>query len=185
MGGNINASSFILPYSPSEAGTSGIGWCPDDLACNNGESHFIEFDFGAEVIIEAVAVLRAGGSYVTHYNIEYAGSDRDYHCIGEGVSNEPVRQNYPKTCVLYLSLIKVFNGNSTCNLNIEPSHLDNPVIARFVRVNPLQWVGASVCLRMQLYGCTIKGMFNEYVLSFNLFCRVSDCWCSFTSSNRY
>ena len=92
LGRNINASSFIPPYLPSEVRTSGIGWCSDDLACNNEESHFIEFDFGAEVIIEAVAILRAGGSYVTHYNIEYAGSDGDYHCIGERVANEFVRR---------------------------------------------------------------------------------------------
>ena len=103
MGRNINATSFIPPYSPSEVRTSGIGWCSDDLACNNGESDFIEIDFGAEVIIEAVAVLRAGGSYVTHYNIKYAGSDRDYHCIGKGMSNESVRK-YDQLHVHYIYL---------------------------------------------------------------------------------
>ena len=84
---HITASSFIPPYSPSEARTSGIGWCSDDITCNNSsERQFIEVDFGAEVIIEAVAILRAGGGYVTHYSVEYAGSDRDYHCVSEQIT---------------------------------------------------------------------------------------------------
>ena len=52
----------------------------------------------------------------------------------------------------------MFDGNGTCNLSIEPSRFDDPLIARYVRVIPLQWVGGSVCLRMQLYGCTIEGV---------------------------
>ena len=85
----INASSFIPLHAPSEAITSGIGWCSDDLTCDNGESQFIEVDFGAEVIVEAIAILRAGGGYVTRYSVEYAPSDGDYHCISE---DETVRK---------------------------------------------------------------------------------------------
>ena len=85
----INASSFIPPHGPSEAITSGIGWCS---ACNNRESHFIEVDFGAEVVVEAIAILRAGGGYVTDYSVEFARSDGDYHCISEGIPNNIVRQ---------------------------------------------------------------------------------------------
>jgi len=89
----LNATSFIPPYSPSEARTSGIGWCSDDLTCNNNaERQFIEVDFGAEVIIEAVAILRVGGGYITHFSVEYAGSDEEYQCIRERISNESVRQ---------------------------------------------------------------------------------------------
>ena len=33
-----------------------------------------------------------------------------------------------------------------------------PVIAQFVRVIPVEWEGgASPCLRMELYGCYVKG----------------------------
>ena len=35
---------------------------------------------------------------------------------------------------------------------------NSPVVARYVRVIPIQWVGASACLRMELYGCTIEGV---------------------------
>jgi len=87
----INATSFIQPHLPSEARVSGIGWCSDTLACGSAEHQFIKVDFGAEVVVEAVAVLRAGGDYVTHYSVEYAGSDERYHCISERMSNETVR----------------------------------------------------------------------------------------------
>ena len=86
----LNSTSFIPPYSPSEARTSGIGWCTADLTCNNAERQFIEVDFGDEVIVEAVAILRAGGSYVTEFSVEYAGSDGDYHCISGLTTDESV-----------------------------------------------------------------------------------------------
>ena len=88
----INASSFIPPHEPDEVSTSRIGWCSDDPACDNGESQFIEVDFGAEVLIEAIAILRAGGGYVTHYSVEYAGSDEEYHCISERIPSNIVRR---------------------------------------------------------------------------------------------
>ena len=89
----INASSFIHPHVPSEVSTSGIGWCSDNPACDrNGGSQFIEVDFGAEVIVEAIGILRAGGGYVTHYSVEYASSDGDYHCISEGIPSNNVRR---------------------------------------------------------------------------------------------
>jgi len=49
------------------------------------------------------------------------------------------------------------NGSSCSLATKEPSDLDNPVVARYVRLIPVHWVGASACLRMEFYGCTIKG----------------------------
>ena len=56
----------------------------------------------------------------------------------------------------------MIKGNGTCNFNTEPSNFTNPVVARYVRVIPILWVGASVCLRMELYGCTIKGEARKF-----------------------
>ena len=100
LGNYINATSFIPPHLPSEATTSGIGWCSDDLACSSEERQVIEIDFGAEVTLEAVAILRAGGSYVTHYSVEYAKSNRDFQCISGQFTNESVRQ-YPFIIIVY------------------------------------------------------------------------------------
>ena len=104
----ITATSYIPPYSPSEARTSGIGWCSDDPTSNNAEKQYIEVDFGAEVIIEAVAILIGGRGYITHYSVEYAGLDKDFNCIWERISNDPVRlydmimssYSYAYVCIL-------------------------------------------------------------------------------------
>ena len=53
---------------------------------------------------------------------------------------------------------KVFSGVGSCALNNESSNFTNPVIARYMRVIPVQWAGFSACLRMELYGCTVKGI---------------------------
>ena len=56
---------------------------------------------------------------------------------------------------------------------MEPHNFTNPVAARFVRVIPIQWVGASVCLRMELFGCTVKGEVKK--------CKYTECnlWVAF------
>jgi len=101
----INATSFIQPHLPSEARVSGIGWCSDYLTCDSTERKFIEVDFGAEVVVEAVAVLRAGGGYVTHYSVEYAGSDRMYRSISERMSSDTVRHYIHCSYIIILSYI--------------------------------------------------------------------------------
>ena len=42
---------------------------------------------------------------------------------------------------------------------MEERHINftRPVIAQFVRIIPIQWVGVSICLTMEIYGCTIRG----------------------------
>ena len=52
----------------------------------------------------------------------------------------------------------MFNQNETCYWEAQQINFTAPVIARFVRVIPIQRVGISSCLKMELYGCTIKGM---------------------------
>ena len=59
--------------------------------CNSEETQFIEVDFGAEVIVEAIAILRVGGSCVKKYYIQYAGSDGEFYCATERSSNGTVR----------------------------------------------------------------------------------------------
>ena len=82
---------------------------------------------------------------------------------------------YVRVCML-LSSDKVFYENETCYLNEEPNNFTNPVMARYIRVIPIRWVGASACLRMQLYGCTVKGKATSSSLKFMISqCRVPDC----------
>ena len=82
---HITATSFTPPYYPNKAIISEIGWCSDDT-----ESQYIEVDFGAEVIVEAIAILRVGGSCVQKYYVQYARSDEEFHCATEKSSNNTV-----------------------------------------------------------------------------------------------
>ena len=52
---------------------------------------------------------------------------------------------------------QVLNGNRIRSLNLKTYNFTNPVTARYVRIIPVQWVGTSACLRMELFGCTVKG----------------------------
>lgn len=66
--------------------------------------------------------------------------------------------------IFYITLIlQIFDGVKTVdvckgNQDAEMKNFTYPVIARFVRIVPLEWEGGvSPCLRMELYGCYLKG----------------------------
>ena len=87
-----NASSTSPTYSPTQVVISGNGWCSDEMTCNIAidQDQYIEVDFNSEVVVEAILVLGTDNSLVTHYSVEYAGSDTEYHSINERTSNETV-----------------------------------------------------------------------------------------------
>ena len=94
---HISATSFTPSYYPNKARISEIGWCSNGTAMHNSkESQFIEVDFGAEVIVEAIAILSVGGSCVKKYYVQYAGSDGEFYCATEKSSNNTV-------IILYIS----------------------------------------------------------------------------------
>ena len=83
-------STASSTYSPIEVVISGDGWCSDEITCNIAKDQYIEVDFSSEVVVEAILVLEIEKSLVTHYSVEYAGSDGEYHQISERTSNESV-----------------------------------------------------------------------------------------------
>ncbi|XP_065900343.1 uncharacterized protein [Dysidea avara] len=139
LGTRVTSTSANEQYKPVKAIKSDIGWCSDYSQCSITQDEYIEIDFGAEVVVEAISILQAAGGYVTQYFVEYARSDRVFDCIREQFSNQII-----------------FAGNSVCGLEEETRNFSHPVLAQFVRVTPIQWEGASVCLRMELYGCFVK-----------------------------
>ena len=86
------ASSTSSTYSPTQVVISGNGWCSDGMTCNSAkdQDQYIEVDFNSEVVVEAILVLGIEKSLVTHYSVEYAGSNGEYHRIRERTSNETV-----------------------------------------------------------------------------------------------
>lgn len=50
-----------------------------------------------------------------------------------------------------VSYLKVIIGNSDRN-TAEGRILDEPIIARYVRIHPMTWNG-RICMRVELFGC--------------------------------
>ena len=62
------------------------------------------------------------------------------------VSIDNVKNHYP----FYL---QVFKANKDSD-SVVTNRLEVPILARFVRINPLAWNQlGSICLRLELYGC--------------------------------
>jgi len=87
----ITATSFDTSHPPSQARLSGSGWCSAN-ACNSQPGDvYLQIDFGAELVVEAVAVAsNSEGLYVTQYMLEYAGADGMYEYIKDEASNSTV-----------------------------------------------------------------------------------------------
>ena len=87
----ITSSSFVPNYPPSEVRMSGNGWCAWSMCTAGLESQYLQVDFGAAVVIEAIAIASVDDSlYVTKYYVEY-GLDIDHlYCAISKESNETV-----------------------------------------------------------------------------------------------
>nr|XP_061826788.1 venom prothrombin activator pseutarin-C non-catalytic subunit-like isoform X1 [Nerophis lumbriciformis] len=104
---------------------------------------FIQVDFQRPVVISQVATQGAKqlfhSQFVTNYSISYS-NDRRRWSVYKGESRYPV---------------KVFAGNQEA-YQTTTNTLFPPVIARFIRLHPLQWYSAAT-VRMEYYGCELDG----------------------------
>lgn len=55
-------------------------------------------------------------------------------------------------------VLQLFDGNSACTQTEQVQQFGTPVIARYVRIVPMEWVGPMICFKMELYGCFVRGM---------------------------
>ena len=58
---------------------------------------------------------------------------------------------------IQLCIVQLFDGNSACTQTEQVQQFGTPVIAQYIRVVPMDWVGPMVCCKMELYGCFVKG----------------------------
>ena len=74
----ITSSSSFPNYIPSEARMSGDGWCAESMCAVGSERQYLQVDFGAKLIVQAISIGNVNGSFhVSRYFIEY-GSDANY-----------------------------------------------------------------------------------------------------------
>ena len=59
-------------------------------------------------------------------------------------------------CTIYLQF---FDGNSPCAQSEQQRQLYTPVIAQYIRIIPLEWIGSIICFKMELYGCFVRGKY--------------------------
>lgn len=56
-----------------------------------------------------------------------------------------------------MHVIQLFDGNSACTQTEQVRQFGTPVIARYVRIIPMEWIGPMICFKMELYGCFVQG----------------------------
>ena len=77
----ITSSSFTPNHMPSEARMSGNGWCAESMCTVGSDSQYLQVDFGAEVVVEAIAINSVDNSYVTKYYVEYGSDVNQLYCV--------------------------------------------------------------------------------------------------------
>ena len=89
----ITSSSSIPNHLPSEARMSGNGWCAESMCNVVSERQYLQVDFGAEVVVEAISIgsVNNDSSHVTEYYVEYGSDVHQLHCVTSEESNGIVR----------------------------------------------------------------------------------------------
>ena len=83
----------MSPYPPSEARMSGDGWCAQSMCTVGSESQYLQVDFGAEVVVEAIAIGHVDTFYVTKYYVEYGSDLSLLQCVAPAEVSEDSRGN--------------------------------------------------------------------------------------------
>ena len=93
-------------HPPSEARMSGDGWCAQSMCTVGSESQYLQVDFGAEVVVEAIAIGRVDNTlYVTKYYVEYGSDLSQLQCVATAEVSEDSRENvsFDRTTVLAIT----------------------------------------------------------------------------------
>ena len=89
----IMSSSYMEHHTPSDARMSGNGWCAESICEveSDDHDHYIQVDFGAELVVEAIAIDDVeDNSYVTEYYVEYGIDANELYCVISEESNGSV-----------------------------------------------------------------------------------------------
>ncbi len=56
-----------------------------------------------------------------------------------------------------ISMFQILQGNTNVR-NVVRHDLDPTIIARYIRIHPGYYLGKITCMRLELYGCVVKGL---------------------------
>ncbi|XP_070622913.1 contactin-associated protein-like 2 [Erythrolamprus reginae] len=130
-------SSTSNSYSPGFAklnkrGGAG-GWCPFE----SNHYQWLQVDFGNRKQITSIATQGrySSSDWITQYRMLYSDTGRNW---------KPYHQD---------GNVWAFPGNINSDTVIRHD-LQHPIIARYIRILPLQWSGeGQIGLRIEIYGC--------------------------------
>ena len=76
---------------------------------------------------------------------------------------------YAHYAYLYVCIVQRFDGNSACihDQTEQVRQFGAPVIAQYIRIVPVEWVGPMICFKMELYGCFVRG--NSAIIHHTLY----------------
>lgn len=115
---------------------------------DSDDAPYMQVDFKKETVVTALASQGLNfplGNWVKKYSLNYS-------CDG---LNWQTYKSLDKNAVL--------NGNIDGD-SVVTNKLDEPIIARVIRINPLEWNPyGMVCMRLEMYGCDTKedGSYND------------------------
>ena len=91
-GDRITSSSFTSSHPPSQARMSGNGWCAESMCTVGSGNQYLQVDFGAEVVVEAIAIegVYNNSLHVTEYYVEYGSDVNQLYCVTSKDSNKTV-----------------------------------------------------------------------------------------------
>ena len=62
----------------------------------------------------------------------------------------------PHNNIVLCFVLQIFLGNDDKD-TVSVRHLQHPITARFIRLKPMTWHGARLCLRAEVFGCYNDG----------------------------
>lgn len=132
--GRINLASF----GGDPARTA---WC----AVKDDRSPFFEIQLPEMTSLTGVATqgLSLFDNWVTSYLFCYSADKEFWDCYKE--------KGYDK----------VFEANTDKN-SIKRHHFHHTVDAKFVRIRPQSWYGNHLCMRVEIYGCTMDLLSDSF-----------------------
>ncbi|XP_042187664.1 contactin-associated protein-like 2 isoform X2 [Callorhinchus milii] len=130
---SVMSSSYVPGYAKLNKRGGAGGWSPLD----SDHYQWLQVDFGSRKQVTAIATQGrySSSDWVTQYRLLYSDKGRNW---------KPYHQD---------GNIWAFAGNINSD-SVVRHDLQHPIIARYVRVVPLDWNGEGhIGLRMEIYGC--------------------------------
>ncbi|XKL68715.1 hypothetical protein PGB90_006484 [Kerria lacca] len=134
----VSATSSLSDREPHSAKLNGKqSW----TASHSDNNQYFIFDLDHIMRINHISTQGRPlhDDFVSEYTLSYGSNGLDYADLKTSSGN-----------------VQIFKGNTDGN-SIKKNSFDVPIIARWIRINPLRWKN-SISMRIELYGCSYSAV---------------------------